>query len=1104
MVTRKNRNRGNQDVSTETTRQDASEPPDQDMDDRDESDGDDESNYEEEKEGCLAGAEKPQRQEVGVVEPENATPKDTGQIVVASVSDLWLAQNEEDLRTGQEEEEMMDVRDISDVSYEEWCEVAKRVMEMEREEQEHRRKEEGEEVDDVVSSQTVVEVDNAGQENLSDIRDLVKHRAQDILRSRVSLANCAMSKFYFFLPILEDTATSNGPTSSAPSPPTHTAITTTGDTGLYGNTKFQLCFLCDCGDIPGFEDIWHPHWHTNDDERTLSPTSVECFSQAELEKLIPLAGEYMMAVLEMFKYGVYVEKVPQSAARRVSLAIEYLQSKRVRSCEDIMAELSLVTASARIQAMLDRLKPTAPLDWSSKNEVENCIFRLRTRKHPELYLLRASEDDVRRVCQGHLFSMLPQSALEEARGFSADPSSSASNYDYQRGVFSSRITSMQRAREFFRLAAQMPSIPEFRISLEWEISPEEEQEIADAIGRLSAAVVHLTVPTGTGGQKGAVSGYADGFEPLIVAALRNPKVGDFFIFQHPSFAGHAYPQFLGRRHYAHSASVLPPETVAVVSRRLRDSRATLSLRALEARQATESAHRAASGLDHLSELYIQVADVASLSFTFAGPGAGLPGREIEDTDIISDDLRTFFMKRNWGDKLSCSSSKVLDIAVSQMGCLTDVTMEISLEQDRAKVRDLIKLNESLKSLEMRYRSDEDPSNIFEASKALLFKHPSIDSFKVIKLQVCQPREDSVFLWRNPREPAKMRVEISCYGGDNIHSMFQRYTPSIERLRVAKLEPDDAVVLEKSIRSKKGPLALKYLSIVDVHLTESSVRDCLQKLVLRQDIEEIVVEGTLDPPNYIDWHDDDEIDKYWDMSYDDDGAGLRYLQERKAASVEAWADFLCAIRSKVTELTITDDPENRVLKALESRMERSLDMPRLRSLSLLSDMEASFFSERWLESLLRSKQELANDRALPENDSAPASTSETAAANSIRIDSVKEITAPVPTDSVKDSQAIKELTLYRVTMSHDEWARLLGYLDFSQLVTFDVVSISSLSPATLLLLSDVYLESGTDLKKFFVRDGQDTDRSMRALIAEKLQSKTVDPEAHVYINGYFEI
>ena len=123
------------------------------MGDRDESDGDDEGNCEEEKERRLAGAEKRQRQDVVAVESENATAKDTSQAVVVSAYDLWLAQNEEDLRTGQEEEEVMYCEDIDDLDSVDWDKVIESVMKMEREEQEQRRKEEveGEEIDDVVS-----------------------------------------------------------------------------------------------------------------------------------------------------------------------------------------------------------------------------------------------------------------------------------------------------------------------------------------------------------------------------------------------------------------------------------------------------------------------------------------------------------------------------------------------------------------------------------------------------------------------------------------------------------------------------------------------------------------------------------------------------------------------------------------------------------------------------------------------------------------------------------------------------------------------------------------------------------------------------------------
>jgi hypothetical protein len=887
--------------------------------------------------------------------------------------------------------------------------------------------------------------------------------------------------------------TSTEPAASTPSQLTYTTTTTVVEQGLHDNTKYQLYYLCDCGDIPGFEDIWHAHWRLSDGEKALSPTSDESFSQDQLEELIPLVGDYMMGVLEMLKYGVYVEKVPQAATRRISLAIENLQSKGVRSSEDILSEMSLDTGIVVNEVMLERLQPIAPLNNNSRTEVQNCIFHLRTRKHPRYYLCRVSMGDVRRLCQFHLFSMLPHSVLTEAQRFAVDPSSTDSSYDYKRGVFSSRIMSMQRAREFFQLAAQMPSIPTFRVSLEWRLSAEDEQEVADAIGGLSAVVVQLTVPTGTGAQRGSVSGCADGFELVIFAALRNSKVEDFSIFKRMLDTGRAYPEFLGRRLYGHSSTKLRSDTLAVVSKGMKDCGMRVALRAHNARQAIASVRRAARGLHHLSKLYLQVPGEADLTINLAGS-------YIEDTDFNSGELLPFFMKRHWRDGLRCLSSKVLETAVSQLGCLTEAKIGISLEEDRSKVRDLIKLNEGLRSLEMKYRSDEDPSNIFEAFKALLFRHPRIESFKVLKHQIFYPREDSIFHWRNLREPTKMRVEISCYGGDNIHSMFQRYTPAIERLWITELRLDEAIVLEKSLRSKKGPLALKHITIVDVHLMEPSVRNVLQRIILRRDIEKVIVQGNLDPDE--NGCDDGQASDDWDTTGESACAALRYVQDQKTIAVEAWAAFLIAIRSKITALDVGNDPKSRVLKALEMQMEDSLDMPKLTSLALSSDMETNLFSDRWLEALLRSKQELSMQRVPSDNESNPASTSTTTAANSVKLDETKEISVPAPKNHTKASQAITELYLYGVKLSDGEWTRLFGYLDFSQLVKFEVLARSPISSATLLQLTDVFMQSGMNLRKFALRDRQTIDKATKAVIQGKLQSKTISGDVEVDINRYF--
>ncbi|KAG0288727.1 hypothetical protein BGZ96_007527 [Linnemannia gamsii] len=1002
-----------QDVITETALRVAGKAPGLYANSQDENDMNDDSNCTSEEEKPIVRVEEQQQEDNGAVEPESALLQDTCQPVDTPALDIRaaIASDERDLQTREEEEEP---EEFSEKEFSSSSQQLSSSLETDSQ---------------LGSPRSVEVIDYASQEKLLNIRVLVKHRVQDILKSRVSLQDCGLSKFFFFLPILEDATTPTEPAASAPSQPTYTTTTKVVDQGLHGNTKYQLYFICDCGDIPGFENIWHAHWRVNDSEKVASLSSDENFSQDQLEELIPLVGDYMMGVLEMLMHGVYVDKAPQAATRRISLAIEYLQSKGIRSCEDIMSEVSLDTGSVVNDVKLDRLIPIAPLDNNSRTEVQNCIFSLRTRKHPRYYLCRVSMGDVRRLCQFHLFSMLPQNVLTEAQRFSVDPSSTASNYDYRRGVFSSRITSMRRAREFFQLAAQMPSIPTFRVSLEWGLSAEDEQEVADAIGGLTAVVVQLTVPTGTGAQRGAVSGCADGFELLIFAALRNSKVEDFAIFKRSLDTGRDYPEFLGRRLYDHSSTKLRSDTLAVVSRGMKDCRMRVALRARNARQAIASVRRAARGLHNLSELHLQVPGEADLTINLAGS-------HIEDTDYTSGELLPFFMKRHGCDGLSCLSPKVLDTAVSQLGCLTEAKMGISLEEDRSKVRDLIKLNEGLRSLEMKYRSDEDPSNIFEAFKALLFKHPRIESFKVVKHQIFYQREDSIFHWRNLREPTKMRVEISCYGGDNIHSMFQRYTLAIERLWVAELRLDEAAVLEKSLRSRKGPLALKCITIVDVHLMEPSVRNILQRIILRRDIEKVIVRGKLDPDD--NGCDNGQAGDYLDNTSDVACATLRHVRDQNTPAVEVWADFLIAIRSKITELDVRNDPKSRVLKALESQMDDSLDMPRLRSLALSSDMVTSLFSDRWLEALLRSKQELSKLKVPPDNECTSPSTPITTAVNPAKIGRTKETMMPAPTNHAQASQAITELYLHGVKLSDGEWTRLLGYLDFSQLVKFEVL------------------------------------------------------------------
>ncbi|KAF9148983.1 hypothetical protein BG015_009244 [Linnemannia schmuckeri] len=807
---------------------------DADTDDRNENDDNDDGSSEEGERLIRVEMQTQQQQKVETTEFESATPKDIRQIVATSVFDLPFTQEEKDLRTGQEE--AMDTRDINDLSEEEWAEIAARVMEMEREEHEQRGKEDGED-DDVVGSpptQPIALAEPVGpmvQEKALMLVELVKHRAKEILKKQYD----------------EFTATIES---------TKPTIATISEPQLRANTNFQLYNLCDCGGILGFDGAWYPHW-IKDDELFPTPAFETSYSPSDLGEVIPIAGEYMMGVLEMLKYGVCadgVTKIPTQTSpdlqKRLSLAISYLESRGVLSCERYLENVSADLNTAMYNSMLDGLPPIATLDWHSCNRFQTWTF---DRKEPQRYPCRTSEGYDRRVCRDHLLSLLPQSTLEEAGRFSADPSSVSS---YAVGFH----------LENQKHAANARVLPD---------------GIPDFDNMLSVTVVQLTVPIGTGTQRGAVSGWADGFELLIVAALRNSKVDKFVIFKRPLDSNR---EFI-------------PSTNAI-------------------------------------NTALQTLSFDEVTITLAESGAGTPGCDIEDADFASGDLLSFFVRRQWCDEFSCWPLISLNTAISQLGCLTNVRTGFSpfsvvekeiKEKDGIKVEDLIKRNRGLKSLELddfltRTRAIfMGPSRLSYSSIQGLSRSSSPSSTTVTTLTILHSRQ------------AQFSFGKTC----EIRPRYGWRFPAMEKTAFIRCSnPDEATALEKSIRSKKGPLALKRISIIDISLLELSVRESLQSIILQRNIEEIVVEERLYP-------DDDRLGLKNQLSYPvSDGNGGMVHQDYETTAAEIWADFLVAVRSKVTEVVVKNDPRNRVLKAIGSRTQGTLDMPWLQSLKFKSVMDSN--------------------------------------------------------------------------------------------------------------------------------------------------------------------
>ncbi|KAG0364242.1 hypothetical protein BGX24_004723 [Mortierella sp. AD032] len=303
----------------------------------------------------------------------------------------------------------------------------------------------------------------------------------------------------------------------------------------------------------------------------------------------------------------------------------------------------------------------------------------------------------------------------------------------------------------------------------------------------------------------------------------------------------------------------------------------------------------------------------------------------------------------------------------------------------------------------------------------------------------------------------MRVAITCFEGDKVQAMFQKYASVLETLSVEQILPSDAAVLEKSMRPKKGPMVLKRFSVMDVHLLDPAVIEDLKKIILRSSFEDLTVAGSVlgkrSVPDY-----EVEAEALLEASRraarhggggnkssrnggkninnsstnGTNGSGNGSSSKGKEAVLDdmacatAWGDFLLAIRSKLTHLSVWGKGTNLLLKVLDSRMSESMEMPLLDELSISGDWEQSLFECRWMEAILRSKSKQSIEAA-----------NATAAAASAAGVGAAVVSPGTGTGATVLTMPIKQLHLMDLTVQPSEWEQMLKYLDFSQITRFDV-------------------------------------------------------------------
>ena len=990
-------------------------------------------------------AETTEEQEDSAVGPDFMLQESFDQVVLLSVPNIPPASDRGVLDKGEEapeQEEDLETRE------------QKGKQKREREEKE----EQDQEREETPPYTQAIPVGNVRPDLPFTIEDLIRHRAKNIMEARYSWAQCSgHSRFFVLLPVLESNPLLPGASATSSTAPTPTTTATSSVTGIHNKTKFQLYFLCDCGDIPEAKDKTNPHWIDKNGRIPTSLPAVKDLNQQQLRALIPIVGDYVMGILEMLKYGVCMDRIPQDTAQRVSLAIKYLESKGVQSCESLMTEISSNPTVPVTESLLDRLPPIAILVEKTLNAFGNKLSRDPKGQYSVMYPLRTVRGDARWMCGRHWMSTWSDVALyTKALTFHQEAGSLEGSFTPLYGILSSRITTVKRALQFFELARQIPRNPVFTVWLDWDLTVKDEDELSQAIGRLSAAVVHILVRYRSGPQDEIDAGMAFGQLRLTTAALRNSDIEMFTLTEADPEGKYNYQDFPTDLTYRQSYGPKAGSQITVVSRHERGGRMAAAVRGTDADLALATIRRVTGGFHHFAGLRFGHNE-HHLIVKFGGAKEGeVIGSDVEkDTDFANGDMMSFIEKRQWKDEVYCTSDTDFGTQFFHLGYLSKVIMRFSHDSHRTEVRELIMSNKHLNDITLDCQMpDYDPSQIFETYKELLSDHPTIEMFQIHSRM--HPAEvTSTFTWRNFNDPAKTRVDITCCRCDDVEAMFQRYAPMIERLSLEGIDATDAAAMLKSMRRKKRPLALKYISVRDIHLLEPAVREIIQEVILKGAMEDVIIRGSVIAQA---------------------GRKESVSKTRLMANVKIWAEFLFAIRSKVTELAVQDSPKRRFLQAMESQPSVSVEMPRLTLFHLTCATQSGLLESPWLDMFFKYKCLSAQEEE-----------------NVFNSGDVCSADALTRTSQMAKNHTITDLRLREGVMTQEDWIRLLGYLDFSRMVNCNVQQTNVLAPATLLQIANVVPRDSAVLQHFYVRDGRGVDDDTGAILEAIFGPKKADVE-----------
>ncbi|KAF9339989.1 hypothetical protein BGZ91_003970 [Linnemannia elongata] len=322
------------------------------------------------------------------------------------------------------------------------------------------------------------------------IEDLVEHRVKNVLMKRQRWIEAACPRFFCILPTSDDVASRAAvtPTNWDPStdieatPLTMTLANPPSSAPDPSAADFHFFFICDCCDVPGYEEEWFPHGSLREGVHNYD------LSLGVVDDMVPKYGEYIMGVLEMLKYGAYIDNHLKFPAQTDA---------------DVQRQKDPSGA-----ALLAGMTPIEPLSKTMTKVLARRLEMTHVPLFEGMSPYRTREGDVRWVCLPHWDGMTPQEEWGVLNKFQGNSPFIKSEYHTNLATFRAVAMNRAKAQEFYTLAGRMTTTCVFRLFNDFDMNSQDEAHLCEAVEKFAAACVHIMVRPKTGVHDGAMHGFA--------------------------------------------------------------------------------------------------------------------------------------------------------------------------------------------------------------------------------------------------------------------------------------------------------------------------------------------------------------------------------------------------------------------------------------------------------------------------------------------------------------------------------------------------------------------------------------------------------------------